>query len=823
MHAVNAPRSVLELNDLLRKSPQIAIACAAVENCLSESKEHIRPFFERSFPLLLSKLFGFDNSSSAVGGWLYICAQPGREADARAVTSLLSPRSILFRSLLEADREALVKFVFPHEHLPPYVQLLLSTEQGAQLLSQQPHLRDRVVKTNGGRCQVHVGVFEYYMFWFAYYARRARSASAGSQTLRSSSNQLASGSSGLGVGSLQSTSRYLGQLARTSLHAGGVDPNTSSKSQPSSPYKALLQSYLRHFLPHDQRTNTSTPSPQVASPAATFDRSNSSSSSSSTSTHGEVVLYALIDYWLKWDEPPFPPACLDDASALIDYASLYSYQVPGSQLLEASTVLTQYINSNPSLSSAASSASSSGQQSPSHRSCVFKTPHGRSTPNMSLPWPNAAVQQPAYRFFHRTFAMWPADASHASQVVKLWLMYLQPWNATSTSDSDQQPTRSSSYPAPVLSAAGSQLKHFAHVLGERAHLVPNTTSSSQKQQQQQQQQQQAQSSSVQKFSAAWQGYVLANYLSYTELLRKFVELCCKRVLYSTESTLAALAEVFKLFQENQQLLQLLEDVESVYNACPTPSNPPPATRYRDAVRLIYTQLMEWELGQTHMDALIASAAGTSAVSSPHTPTGMLSPVPATPRLRTYTTQALDSVPRLLSVLLLRLEQESRQGNVAVSDKLLKSLEKLRPEQTYVKPPAASASGAEVASPSSQSVMGLQRHSWQDVRYKGDWLLRPIETNEIAWLVRILVPISVWINDIIGLGRPVDEQRCQRVGNVVVRAACVVHTALMRWLNKHHVRVNLRPLAEWQTLAFITLLTMVYYSVKWLWLQIASAL
>jgi hypothetical protein len=44
--------------------------------------------------------------------------------------------------------------------------------------------------------------------------------------------------------------------------------------------------------------------------------------------------------------------------------------------------------------------------------------------------------------------------------------------------------------------------------------------------------------------------------------------------------------------------------------------------------------------------------------------------------------------------------------------------------------------------------------WRQLRYKGDWMLRPIASNEIPWLVRLLVRINRAVNGALGLdGEP----------------------------------------------------------------------
>ena len=56
---------------------------------------------------------------------------------------------------------------------------------------------------------------------------------------------------------------------------------------------------------------------------------------------------------------------------------------------------------------------------------------------------------------------------------------------------------------------------------------------------------------------------------------------------------------------------------------------------------------------------------------------------------------------------------------------------------------------------------LGRHTCFDVKYRGDWMRRPIESTEIAWLARILVKLSDFINyrlgfNAVSLSEPCDE-------------------------------------------------------------------
>ncbi|KAI5075070.1 hypothetical protein GOP47_0011031 [Adiantum capillus-veneris] len=49
---------------------------------------------------------------------------------------------------------------------------------------------------------------------------------------------------------------------------------------------------------------------------------------------------------------------------------------------------------------------------------------------------------------------------------------------------------------------------------------------------------------------------------------------------------------------------------------------------------------------------------------------------------------------------------------------------------------------------------LGRHTCFDIKYRGDWMRRPIESTEVAWLVRLLVKLSDIINDRLNLAEQV---------------------------------------------------------------------
>ena len=104
------------------------------------------------------------------------------------------------------------------------------------------------------------------------------------------------------------------------------------------------------------------------------------------------------------------------------------------------------------------------------------------------------------------------------------------------------------------------------------------------------------------------------------------------------------------------------------------------------------------------------------------------------------------------------------------------------------------------------------HALADIKYKGDWMKRPISDDEVAWLVKLLIWSSDWLNESLGLNQPESssvigpkwsyvEVSGENEGKVYVpkeTMKMILH-AIRCWLltvmRKHGIRVNLRMLAS----------------------------
>lgn len=111
------------------------------------------------------------------------------------------------------------------------------------------------------------------------------------------------------------------------------------------------------------------------------------------------------------------------------------------------------------------------------------------------------------------------------------------------------------------------------------------------------------------------------------------------------------------------------------------------------------------------------------------------------------------------------------------------------------------------------------HALADVKYKGDWMKRPISDDEVAWLAKLFVWLSDWLNENLGINHSENSQvsspSCHYVEvssddavNVCgpAESAKAVLCALGSWflilgmtvvriMRKHGLRVNLRILAS----------------------------
>jgi sphingomyelin phosphodiesterase 4 len=123
---------------------------------------------------------------------------------------------------------------------------------------------------------------------------------------------------------------------------------------------------------------------------------------------------------------------------------------------------------------------------------------------------------------------------------------------------------------------------------------------------------------------------------------------------------------------------------------------------------------------------------------------------------------------------------------------------------------------------------LGRSRFSEVKYRGDWMKRPISETEVAWLARVLIRLSDWLNDALRLGcddaddSPAnlayikfDRNELTTIGGpkdavrIALVAVCsmlaLVGQALLKFMRVHRVKINLRVFASKKLLAGLVLL------------------
>lgn len=110
------------------------------------------------------------------------------------------------------------------------------------------------------------------------------------------------------------------------------------------------------------------------------------------------------------------------------------------------------------------------------------------------------------------------------------------------------------------------------------------------------------------------------------------------------------------------------------------------------------------------------------------------------------------------------------------------------------------------------------HTLANVKYKGDWMKRPISDDEVASLTKLFVWLSDWLNENLGINQPDNGQLGPTLAYVEVSrddadnvcgsaetvkaVLCalgswilMLGTTVVRLMKKHGLRVNLRILAS----------------------------
>ncbi|KAI8546615.1 hypothetical protein RHMOL_Rhmol07G0132800 [Rhododendron molle] len=732
--------------------PQIIAACAAVESFLHRhTPDQSRWFFSITFPTLICKTFGFDEppppaqrpSPPSTNGWIDVVLSSNDPELASRVFNLLSPDGVLMSTMSAVDRLSLIKYVFPTERLPEWVRFTLSNERDCMALADScPLFKGNKINTNKGSssCQVELNVFEYYIFWFAYYPV-CKGNCEYSDTARVS----------------RSNKKFRLDNWACSI-PGFSNPKRGSdqKVDCSGLYVRLLYAYVRAFVPVSDLDDACQPYRSSLLHYSTgFD--------SSKLERAEFLVCSLVHFWLvNKDFSPLPVNLCKSLGMCFPFRSVLGETPPTSGLGEVVNLFMKYLN-----------LSSVALTEVSHQAEYTESPRwqaSRNTMSVSPGVPsiccwNSWVQRPLYRFILRTFLFCPMETSikNASQVFSVWISYMEPWAIS--------------------------LEDFKELEAEIGATAKNTTNVLPR-------------ASACGYSSSWQGFVLSNYLFYSSLVLHFIGFAHKFLHTDPKVVVQMVSKVINILTSSGELLDLIKNVDIAFHSHPTRSSKSMLNSLYRFVPAIREQLQDWEDGLCESDA-----------------DGSFLHENWNKDLRLFI-DGEDGGQQLLQLFILRAESELHPTS---GDNLLQCIDSLKTS-------LGNLFGCHIIKPITNPLEGRQHQESRneifkprrvrngipaDIMYKGDWMKRPISDDEVGWLANLLVRLSGWLNESLGLnggessyvgpayvevlGNVSDVSGPTETAKVLLGSAGTwfgaTFCAAVGFMKKHGLKVNLRVLAS----------------------------
>ncbi|KAG8662286.1 uncharacterized protein LOC110629639 isoform X2 [Manihot esculenta] len=727
-------------SDILASSTpvQISSVCSSIDSFLhSHTADQSRHFFSLTFPTLICKLYGFCDAAappngsyfaSSNAGWMDIILQSNDSDLASRVFSLLSPNGVIFQSIFAVDDQSLVKYVFPIERLPEWARFVLASERDCQVLNNLcPLFRGKIKEDSikgSLNYQVQLNVFEYFMFWFAYYPIcKANCENLNNPpTKRTRKLNLESWTSSIPVFS----------------HS---KPGNEQKLEHNL-YLRLLYAYLRAFVPI---LDLDLHQPYRSS-LLHYGRGNAKS----ILLIAEFLVDTLVHYWLvDNDFSPLPVDVCKSSGLSFPHRSVLTETPPAPKLGEMVKLLVKYLNlSVTGVKNGSNCVDSSKWSRVSLCSFDLRLREFAVSVNDNMcvgaSW-NSWIQRPVYRFLLRTFLFCPVGTSikNVEQVFLVWVSYLEPWKVELNDFAEFDAT---------VDGLGKDLKKEKERSKEDG------------------------------YSSLWQDYVLSNYLYYSSLIMHFIGFAHKFLHTDTELMVQMVLQVMQTLTSSKELTDLIKDMDAVFHSKQAGSSKLMLNSLHGYVPLILQQLQDWEDGLCEGDAA-----------------GSFLHENWNKDLRLFS-DGEDGGKNLLQVSYLF-------GGCTVKA-IPFPLEKEQHEH------------------SQDAIFNPRKVGNQvltDVKYKGDWMKRPISDNEVAWLAKLLVGLSGWLNENLGLNQAENSDGSSKwpylevasgVENVsgssetIRMMLCAIGSwflalgaTVVRLMRKHGLRINLRILASKKIVLF----------------------
>ena len=789
-----------------RGAYSIASSCAAVEECLRANKDNLRGFFEHCFAPLVAKVFGYTGTysySGSQGGWLNsVTYTPGREDDAGlhfgkggvsigrsnvsshqggshdvqkleqkrrknddavALRRLLSPQGHLFAAMYNADCDGTIQFHFPKQRLPTITQMLMKgSHQMLKLWPQYSVLasQEEQPQRGGGMDMhmqdpqhLHVSVFQYFCYWFAFYAINA------SVSGSSESGSRRGGPSPYGVSgsNLQNFGKRMLHL-NSSIAATMYSSRSSKRSSEVNMYLVVLRDLLHDFLPRPVDASEDEGLCRMA-----LNGQGAASSSSHRSYQGKsgagMLLYSiLLEFWLKDpNEIWLTQSAASVSSRRATWGSLY--EPPSENILEAVNELTKYVlvyiirdGNVPAQSGSSWLPVSPVLYEPQDVFAKKDAPAGHSQKMLDiLQGPRSlgvsasigpqAFSRQLYRMLHRAFSSWP-DQRSIKPLLRVFMAVIAPWKSNSSFLEMNSKSHTSK-----LSSLVKSVGLDSHASGAKRDL---------------------------EYSSAWENHVLSNLPFYLDLVPMFLDLSISRVGTRGETSVNDVMRVMSVFDSSELLVHLLRDVEHHANKCYV-SQP----RRADGP---HAEILPWVVEQTENWKKFAMS------DQQHPSRNMADFTMDGGRKDKLFSMFSTRVPcaassaheiqRISAGILKKDAQKSLERSFA---KVL-PLDAVGMDDTEYTMHGGADYGGDI---DFRGVRKISRNTWIDAKFKGDDLKRPRSSYEIAYLVDFMVGISEKINGFLGLDIPYTGKE---IPENIIQEALVS-------LRKNNKRINLRPLSD----------------------------
>lgn len=426
---------------------------------------------------------------------------------------------------------------------------MLPGEKDRQVLNNLcPLFKDKVKEDSikgGGSLyyQVQLNVFEFFMFWFAYYpvCKGNSDNLKGSVTERPKKFKL---------------ENWTSSIPCFSHSKHGNERNVEGNDDL---YMRLLYAYLRAFVP---TCDLNSHQPYRGS-LLHYGYGNDGS----VLYRAEFFVNVLMNYWLV--DSDFSPLNVNVCKSW--GLSLKSRLVPGEtpptpNLGEVVKLLVKYLN----LSSSAVKEGIEHFGNPSwSRVSSEKSKELAASINSPMhvvgSW-NAWIQRPAYRFILRSFLFCPVGTSikNASQVFSVWVTYLEPWKIGLDDFAELD--------AIIDDGSGKDVKKEGEKNVECG------------------------------YSSSWQGYVLSNYLYYSSLVMHFIGFAHKFLHTDPEMIVQMVLKVIKILTSSKELTDLIKNVDAAFHSQQAGSGKSMLSSLYGYIPLIREQLQDWEDGLCESDA-----------------------------------------------------------------------------------------------------------------------------------------------------------------------------------------------------------------------------